>query len=108
MCFLSHTPTHSCFSCSLCWLRFSLPLGPRITMLICSALSPLSLPTHNKDLVVQAENHWIEPVGFVAQGWRQAIWQEVVQAGGAAAAPGETQQSCCTGMEAATKQSGVR
>lgn len=53
-------------------------LGPRITMLICFALSPLSLPTH-KDLEVQAENRWIEPVGFVAQGWRQAgrlFWPE--------------------------------
>ena len=45
---------------------------------LCSALSlPRSLPTH-KDLEVQAEKRGmgtgIEPVGFVAQGWRQAIW----------------------------------
>ena len=45
---------------------------------LCSALSfPRSLPTH-KDLEVQAEKRGmgtgIEPAGFVAQGWRQAIW----------------------------------
>ena len=43
------------------------------------------MPTPNKDLEVQAKNHssiaGIEPVGFATQGWKQAVWQEVVLAG---------------------------
>ena len=52
---------------------------------ICSVSLSWSLLTHNKDLEVQAEKHVnsvrTEPVGFVAQGWRQVVWQEVVPAG---------------------------
>ena len=43
------------------------------------------MPTHNKDVEMQAEKRSsgtrIEPVGFVAQGWTQAVWREGVLAG---------------------------
>lgn len=42
-------------------------------------------PAHGKDLEVQDQKRcggpWIEPAGFVAPGWRQAVWREVVPAG---------------------------
>lgn len=47
------------------------------------------LPTCNKDLEVPAKKCGggvgIEPGGFVQKGWRQAVWREAVQLGGAAA-----------------------
>lgn len=43
------------------------------------SLSPPPFSEH-KDLEVQAEKHCsagIEPAGFMAQGWRQAVWWDV-------------------------------
>ena len=48
--------------------------------LLCT-VSPSPPPfSEHKDLEVQAEKHCsagIEPAGFMAQGWRQAVWWDV-------------------------------
>lgn len=59
--------------------------GPSVRFLF-SVLSLLwAFSILKKDLGVQAEKYgsgaWIELVGFLAQAWRQVVWQEIVLAG---------------------------
>ena len=62
------------------------------------------MPTHNKDLEVQAEKLGsgasVEPAGFLPQGCRLGVWRGVVLARRCGSSAGIDTVPCLAGLEA--------